>query len=876
MSSGSDPGSAPSSFADRRAGLLALPGRGPGARRALADLTDEWLGEVFAASGAGDVGATLVAVGGLGRRSLSPGSDLDLLLLHPEWVNVDAEAEALWYPIWDSGLALDHSVRHRGQAREMAAEDSRVLIGLLDARTVAGDPAATTALRAEVLSDFRRQGAKRVSTLLEEVVQRRERYSDLAHQLEPDLKNAYGGLRETTVLRALAAASLTEVNRQWLSDVEDALLDVRDAVHRASGPAGSQGGRPRTRGAGDRLVMEQQSTVAEDLGFLGDDGTGDPDSLLRHVLGLGRSIAYRSDQTWRRVAGVTPGASALRSASASRRPDEPAPPNGTESAHQRAVPEPRAATMPLTQPRGAARAVRVPLADGVVGYGDEIRLARNARLRDPVLPLRVASASARTGRIVPDATWQLLARGAEPLPEPWPESARRAFTALLGSGPGLLPVWEGLDQAGLAVRWLPEWGAVRSAPQWNPVHRFTVDRHLVQTAVNAAGLTSSVRRPDLLLVASLLHDIGKARGGDHSKIGARLVQDIAPRLGFDGADCQTLSWLVRHHLLLADVAVRWDLNDPATVAHVSDQIRTSERLDLLHALTIADARATGPAAWTDWKRTLVTDLVTRVRPLVTADSGTPGPTGSEVGPPRLGGDRPGSSPRTRGIRVPADGLPPQGAAAEVTLVDRSSSGAVATVDVQAPDAVGVLAQVAGVLAMHRLEVLAADTVTADGWAHLRWRVEPLFGDLPSADLIRQDVRRALTGDLDPGEVLARRGEAERVGPLAMRQGAAARRARSDASDGSARVRAEFLDGASERASVLEVHAPDRPGLLHALAWAISRSGAVIEAARVDTLAVDAVDVFYLTGSSGGPLLPGEQERVRAEVLAAATIGAQLG
>ena len=149
---------------------------------------------------------------------------------------------------------------------------------------------------------------------------------------------------------------------------------------------------------------------------------------------------------------------------------------------------------------------------------------------------------------------------------------------MLGAGSATIPVWEALDQAGLVVQLIPEWERVRSKPQRNPIHRFTVDRHLVEAAVRAAALTRRVDRPDLLLVGALLHDLGKGWPGDHTESGMVVVADLAPRMGFDARDTETLVTLVRHHLLLPDTATRRDLDDPATVALVAAAVGSSELL----------------------------------------------------------------------------------------------------------------------------------------------------------------------------------------------------------------------------------------------------------------------------------------------------------
>ncbi len=177
--------------------------------------------------------------------------------------------------------------------------------------------------------------------------------------------------------------------------------------------------------------------------------------------------------------------------------------------------------------------------------------------------------------------------------------------ALLGGGDAMVPMVELLDEHGLFVHYLPEWDRVRCKPQRNAFHRFTVDRHLLEAVARADDLVRSVRRPDLLLVGALLHDLGKGGPGDHTDNGVVLAQTVATRMGFDPDDVAVLVDLVRHHLLLPSFATGRDLEDPATIAAVADAAGTEDTLDLLAALTVADSIATGPTAWSDWKAGLV-------------------------------------------------------------------------------------------------------------------------------------------------------------------------------------------------------------------------------------------------------------------------------
>ena len=210
--------------------------------------------------------------------------------------------------------------------------------------------------------------------------------------------------------------------------------------------------------------------------------------------------------------------------------------------------------------------------------------------RDAVLGLRAAAVAADRELVLSPAVCGRLASRALALPEPWPGEARRLLCALLGAGGGLLEVWEALDQAGYISRILPEWDSVRFRPPQSAIHRFTVDRHLLETCVEASKMVRDVRRPDLLLVSALLHDLGKAVEGDHSVTGAVIAGKVARRLGFGESDADTIALLVRQHLMLAQVATRRDLDDPMTVELVAGIVRTTETLDLLEALTYADAR----------------------------------------------------------------------------------------------------------------------------------------------------------------------------------------------------------------------------------------------------------------------------------------------
>jgi [protein-PII] uridylyltransferase len=757
-------------------------------------------------------GVAVVALGGYGRGELSAASDLDVLLLHDDRCgDIGAVAERLWYPLWDDRVSLDHSVRTLDEALDAAAADLRSALSLLDARHVAGDAALTIRLRTTLLAAWRRAAPRRLPELEVACHERAERFGELAFLLEPNLKEARGGLRDAVVLKALAATWLVEIPHAEVARVHGDLLDIRDMLHQVAGR------RPT-----DRLLADLQPDVACGCGLTGRD------ALLRHVYQLGRTTSHLADVAWRRAGRALAGRSGRRAVRA--RPHQPGP--------------------PLT-----------PLAPGVAAVDGEVVLAPDSgradrrggghgagQAGDPLLPLRAAYAAADRGLLLAPHTASRLAAGHTVLPEPWPDEGRRLFSALLGTGPDLLPVWETLDQAGLVDRLVPEWARVRCAPQYSPVHRHTVDRHLLETCVQAARLVRRVHRPDLLLVAALLHDIGKGGGqpvgvddsGDahgHSAFGASLVARIAPRWGFDEADVATLVLLVRHHLLLMETATRRDLDDPATVRHVAAAVGDAETLDLLTALTEADARATGPAAWTPWRARLLAHLVTRVRRQL------------EHGQlPRPSQLQPWQQQRARRGELdvvvtpgPTGGFTGSAGATQVTVV--------------APDRVGLLATVAGVLALARLSVQSASAETVDGAGVSTWS---LLGDPPDAAVLRERLAVALSGGIDLADRLSRLDDAH------TRPGTSAVTTRRVAAPPDVRL----APAASATATVIEVRARDRPGLFHCLCSAVASAGCSVRSAHVSTWSDEAVDVFYLTGPDGGPLSDPAAGRVREALEAA--------
>jgi [protein-PII] uridylyltransferase len=704
----------------------------------------------------------LVAVGGLGRRECAPHGDVDLVLLHDGRPagsgrpDIGELAQALWYPIWDARVGLDHSVRTIPEALAVSAADVKVALGLLDLRHVAGDPALSDTLRAAALDQWRRGAAKALPALQEATSSRWQTHGELAFLLEGDVKEARGGLRDVAILRGIGIAGVADAGRPAVRAAYLRLLDVRDALHVSAGRRV------------DRLLAQERAVVAERLDL------ADGDALLRRIAQDARSVAYAMDDAWRAVDRW-------------RR----------------------------ERPAGSRAAGRRPIGRDVVAQDGEAVLARAAvgPRPDPSLALRVAAAAAAERLPIARATLEWLAAFCPPPPVPWPVPAREALLTLLGSGQSLVPTWEACDRYGLVGGWLPEWIRLRGLPQHNPVHRYTVDRHLVQAAAEAAAFAREVARPDLLVLASFLHDAGKGLPGDHSRAGAPVAAAIAAHIGLPAEDVAMIEKLVRLHLLLPEVATRRDLADPVTIRTVADAVGDVTTLDLLYGLTRADATATGPGAWSRWKGRLVASLVERVRATLDTGEVPPAPTPD---PALVAGALPA---------IHVDGE---------------------RVAVAATDRRGLLATVAGCLALHHLDVVAADVSTVDGRALVQCAVQTRFGALPDPGALGADLRRAALGQL----------------PERLRR-QAARPARA-AAGGAARV-VWHRDAATD-AAVLELRAGDAPGLLYRVARALDEAGADVRAARISTLGGDVVDAFYLVGPWTDPTVRAE---IAAAVLAAA-------
>ena len=463
-------------------------------------------------------------------------------------------------------------------------------------------------------------------------------------------------------------------------------------------------------------------------------------------------------------------------------------------------------------PPASASPVPQGIASGVALVNGEIRLADDIDpADDPTLVLRVATAAARHHARIDRDSLNRLGERTQVWPDPWPAGASDDLVSLLLEGDAAIAVFKALDQRNLIVKVLPEWEPNRSRPQRNAYHRYTVDRHLWQTVANAAALADRVSRPDLLVLGALFHDIGKGYPGDHTEVGVKMFATIGVRMGLSAQDIDNVTMLIQHHLLLPDIATRRDLSDDATLTMVAETVKTTLVLELLHALTEADSLATGSSAWGSWKAGLVTMLVDRV---------------SHV----LGG---GDVQEVMWRLFPDAGVLEMMSAQKIAV--RTTPDQITVVS---PDRPGTFSRVAGVMALHGLDVLGAEAHSDEqGMAASEFRVvPPTYGPIEWQP-IAADVTRVLNGELALDARLAERAATYRA-------------PRATTASAPAPLRVRIDNTASSNATVIEIHAPDQLGILHRMTKALADCGLDIRHARVQTLGSEVVDTFYVRTSKG--------------------------
>src|SRR4051794_4277700 len=783
------------------------PGQhGRWAARERSDALDGWFA---AAIEPAPDGVALVALGGYGRRLQLPGSDVDVLLVHE---GLDPAAltelgERLWYPLWDQGFALTPLVRTPVECLQAARDRLDSCTAMLDGRVVAASTALGVAAIDAVVIESATDPVAFARAIVDDRARRAERSGSCAADLSPNLKDGLGGLRDIAVLGWLARVLGEPLDAAGLARSADlaAVDDAEEFLVRARSAVQLETGKRV-----DRLSADLQPEVAATMGFVDEPGLAAIDGLMRQVFAHARTVdAVVRDALARVVA--RPGVATL------------APLDGP--------------TDVLDALASAGRTISPTLADAVAA----------ARIPDPVV---------------------------------WDERTRDAFLSLLRRGDAAVAALDVLDRVGGLERFVPGGRDVRSRPQRDPYHRFTVDGHLLRTMAGidallddpsadplAAELVPAITDPAAVALGALLHDIGKVGRGEHVPVGADVAREQVRAMGLDAHAAELAAFMVAEHLLLPDTATRRDLTDENLIVDVAATVATLERLAVLYLLAVADAAATGPAAWTPWRRALVRELVTKVRHVL--ERGTMGEELAASLTERIGAVRalvtgePDRDVDDFVLRMPRGyflSVEPERAAAHFhTIAPYLTSDEVRTASapgsrpgtyellVVTYDRPAILAAVAGALAVGGISILSAQVfTTSDHVAVDLFDVEGVFeAEITEARwrAFRQTLRRVIEG------AISIEGKIEE-----MRRHYPPPKVRTP-------VTVRVDDDASDFSTVLEIGAPDRMGLLYDITDVLSRSGIDVHLAKVATFDGRVVDAFYVRDELGRKL--GGPDRIAA-------------
>lgn len=749
----------------------------------------------------------LVAVGSYGRRELAPHSDVDVLILHDLRHRHDVEelTKAVLYPLWDASLELGYAVRSIAECQRSAREDSVIATTLCDTRFVSGDAGLLDDLDSAMAKWRERHFHSLERSLLTALSTRYLRHGDAGVDLEPNIKEGRGGLRDLHLLRWLGVSD-------DLDEAADRLLAIRFGLHEIAGRRE------------DKILRDRAAPLANKLGLAARDSENqsDPrDALLYAVFNTCRPIGMRL--AWHATATLRP------------------------PKRRRAV------------PKGFS-----------VVNGRLHRQSPLSPVSDPQAPLQAATVIGDIAGSPDLVTW---ARSGLHEPIPWTDESKEAFLALLRTG--TTAGWEFLDVTGLWCRYIPEMTQVRAKAQYNPLHRLAVDAHCweVVTQVLKLGcetglikdVYSELEQPDLLLLAGLLHDLGKGMGVDHSRQGVIAARRVCYRMGFGATTSETVAFLIANHLVLPDFATGRDLSDEDLVCDLGTRISDPERLRLLYLLSVADCKATGPAAWSDWKADLMAELYLKLARVLQMGDLVSRDARNKFERARANVLRSVDHDAHEQAAIELDGFPrryllSQPIEAVLTHLDlirkiraepdrgaliAGRSDYVAVVSLDRP---GLLAIIAGVCCTHGITIHTAEAYTrSDGIA-----VDALGVVGPAGHPVRQekwpqvaaDLAAALRGELDLAAAVSER--AMRYDTIALEDRNKVLR------DTNVSVAPE---GSSQSSwyTVIEVRGPDRVGLLYDITSVLFELDLDVHFARVATEARIARDSFSVRDRQGARL-----------------------
>ena len=545
-------------------------------------------------------GIGFAAVGSLARGQIGPSSDLDLVIIYDDHTMNDAQlnelANKLWYPLWDSGLDLDHSIRTRSQCEEVTDHDLPAAMGWLDVKPIAGDAELITRTAASILERWRKAARKRLPELLDSAKARLNEFARMQYVNQPDIKEARGGLRDSVLVSALAASWLADRPHGAYDDAVERLLDVRDCIHLVANKDTNL------------LLAPYQAPVATMLGLADPTWPEEEraayaiDDLQTLLARIGRRISFALDST------------------------------ASRAEHSLTHEKPRFAFFQMFSQRAGGKREAPQfdvVAPGIAKHEGELVLAPGADPAvDAKLALRMAVAAGELGMPINPATLVNLKRC--PIHDnQWDDESRELFVRLLACGENLIKVWESIDFVDIPGRWMPEWLGIRNRPSVSAAHRYTIDRHMVEVVSRLGRQMPSGGEYDdehywALLLAGITHDIGKrAFVKDHAAEGARHVPVILTRMGYAPEIVAWATTLVREHLTLSEFAMGKDPHDPAVANELADRLGHDRLLlDMLFDLTRADSSSLGATAeetiskkygWSKWREQLVRGMYAAAR-----------------------------------------------------------------------------------------------------------------------------------------------------------------------------------------------------------------------------------------------------------------------
>jgi len=802
----------------------------------------------------------LVAVGGYGRGELAPYSDIDLLFLIPYKVTPRSEQviESVLYLLWDLGFKVGHAVRSVDDCMRQAKADMTIRTNLLERRFLSGDR--------QLFQDLGRRhrrtlqggtGIDFIEAKLGERDRRHERLGGSRYQLEPNIKDGKGGLRDLHTLFWIAKY-LYQVNDiaelvpqgvftrrevQRFEKAQNYFWTLRCYLHYLTGRAE------------ERLTFDLQKQIAPIMGYKARAGTLDVERLTK------RYFLYAKD------VGALTGIFCAALEAEQRRP-------------------PRLSLATLTRRR------RI---DGFPLERDRLTVDSAKDFEDnPLEMLRIFKVAQEHALDIHPRALHWITRNLRRINHAVREdpAANAIFMDILLSEKGPETALRHMNDAGVFGRFMPDFGRVAALMQYNMYHHYTVDEHtifalgilyqieqgaLAEEAPIATEVVHKVLSRRVLYLAMLFHDIAKGRPGDHSKTGADIAQKLCPRLGLSAEETETVAWLVEHHLAMSHTAFRRDLEDPQTLSDFTELVQSMERLRLLLVLTVADIRAVGPNTWTSWKAVLLRELYWRSEEVLSGGLATEawerrvetakdqlraalgGWPEAEVEEHLARGDPAYWLTFDREAHLRHAGLVREAERDGRDLVVDTridSYREVTEVTVYTPDRPGLFSQIAGALAVSGATINAAKICTlTNGMALDVFYVR----DLTGGPLARPDklarlstrIEQAIGGRLKTTEELARR-----VSPIASRY-----------SVFQVQPRVLIDNRASASHTVIEVNGRDRLGLLYRLTQAFTELGITIRTAKISTYGERVVDVFYLENAAGGKIEdPQEQESLRGRLL----------